>query len=1105
METRAPAVVAVVVTTGPAPGLEATLTTLAGQDYEELSVLVVANAVADDISSRVAAVAPNAFVKVLEENRGYAAACNEAAVALSGSAFLVFCHDDVLFYEGSIRAMVEAAFRANAGIVTPKFVAYEDPYVLLHVGQMADRFGAIRERIEAGEVDHGQHDFERDVFVAPGGATLVRTDLFESIHGFDPLIPALGEDLDLCWRAQVAGARIIVAPSAVVAHRETVATGERPVAAVGTRNASRRELHRRHQLATVLTCTGRLSLLVVVPALVLLDLGESVLALIGRDTERLRAIAGSWRWVLRHQSRLRQRRRELAKVRVLSDRDVNRLQVGGASRLRTFFVTLFQDGIDRARGIIPENEADRDPDGEREAAAFAAAFSEDESFDDIAALEDTRVHRRLGRLFSGARSQLVAVGVLVALWIYGVRDLVGSTLPNVGRLAPLDSWWTTWRHLFASWSVNGVGTGTPGMPGYGVLAFAGTFTAGRMGVLPKLALVAMVPVGAIGMWRLLSGIVSNRARLFAVAVYVAFPVGANLIEAGRIDLLVISALLPFALRRLLSLLDVAGFRRDPLTTHVAFGHSGWGATRAGQTAKLVVLVAVMTAMAPVAFIVMELIILSLVVAGRLSRSDDVVRLERPLAVAIDLALGTGVLLAPMVFNTIAAGRGALELFGQPVGPWSASSAADLARGNIGTFGGGWSSWMLPLVALASMALARGARRGYSVRFATVAVAAIVLALVTGRHWLGSFAPDPGGLEVLVAVAVATLCAVTVSAIENDLASWNFGWHQALAVVTVVAMGLAVLPLIAQSATGRYNLATTGTPESLGSLSPGALGGYRILWLGDPRVLPIAGWTVAPGLAAATSTDDMPNGSTLFNPPNLGAASDMVHAVDLALKGETSHLGQLLAPSGITAIVVMSSIAPSFSDVQSYPIVPPPAGLMSALASQSDLAFESHSASVNVFTNSVFHGIVAERAAPLASGETSSSPDSVQGWKPAIDYGTKEGVVSAGTVLAGLAPSSAFALNVNGKDVARSGSLGWAATYTTPAGVAKLVLHQIPLNGLFAAMTLALWVLLALGFGALERVERTFGRRRRATTVLPEPLDDLDPDQLSDLGVESDRP
>ena len=65
---------------------------------------------------------------------------------------------------------------------------------------------------EPGELDQEQHDAVRDVFLAPGGCTLVRADLFASLGGFDPAMTLYGEDLDLCWRAQIAGARVVVAP-----------------------------------------------------------------------------------------------------------------------------------------------------------------------------------------------------------------------------------------------------------------------------------------------------------------------------------------------------------------------------------------------------------------------------------------------------------------------------------------------------------------------------------------------------------------------------------------------------------------------------------------------------------------------------------------------------------------------------------------------------------------------------------------------------------------------------------------------------------------------------------------------------------------------------
>ena len=37
----------------------------------------------------------------------------------------------------------------------------------------------------------------------------------------------------------------------------------------------------------------------------------------------------------------------------------------------------------------------------------------------------------------------------------------------------------------------------------------------------------------------------------------------------------------------------------------------------------------------------------------------------------------------------------------------------------------------------------------------------------------------------IALVLAVLCAVSVAAIEEDLAGWSFGWHQIVAVLTVV--------------------------------------------------------------------------------------------------------------------------------------------------------------------------------------------------------------------------------------------------------------------------------------------------------------------------------
>ena len=1083
MQSRAPAVVAVVVTTGPGTGLEAALTSIVAQDYGELSLLVVANGSDELIAARVAAVAPLAFVRTLEHNRGFSAACNEASLMVEGSAFFLFCHDDVRLESDCVGLMVEAAFRSNAGVVSPKVVQYDDPLVLLHVGQSCDRFAVVRDRIETGEIDHGQQDLERDVFVAPGGVTLVRTDLFRTLRGFDPLISLLGEDLDLCWRAQVAGARIIVAPQARVAHRETIASGDRPLSARGTRHASRQLLQRRHQLLVAATGWSVVRSLLIMVTLFSMDLMEAMLAVVGRDRARVRAIVGAWTWLVRNRRGVRERRKLRSATRVLKDSELLRLQDAGASRLQRFFLVLVREGLESARGILPEPLAETEgPSGETpDGVGFAAAFAEDESFDEGLGLGESRV--RPSRFLTSFRSQALVVAVVALLWAIGARNLVATQLPLVGRLASLDSWWSTWRHFFASWSPNGVGTVAPGMPGYGVLGVAGTFVLGRMGVLPRLAMMGAVPFGAIGIARLLKGRVSNRARLIAAVAYLGLPTGLNMIGQSRVDVLVVVATLPYIVRRLWDLLDVPGFRSPPYRAPVPFGQSGWRATEFGQRMSAVMLVAVATALAPSTLVVVGVLIVGVTLA-RLVEPDEN-GLGRPARLLGAMSLNVAVLLLPLSINVVIAGRRAPAVFGGVRGPWTVPNFADLLRGVDGGFGHSWWGWMWPGVALVALLLTRSWRRVVATKAAMVATVTLLVITLSDHHWLGSFEPDLDVLLVLYGVMLATLVGLGVAALENDVRSSGFGWRQIGAALSVGAIVVASVSWMVTLGSGRFDLPTTSIAESLSTLAPPNATQYRVLWLGDPSILPAPGWTVAPGLSATTSMNGLPGGDVLFSPPSSGTTDVVITAVRTALEGRTVNLGQLLAPAGISAIVVMNASAPQLASVESSPVRAVPATLIPSLDAQTDLALELDTPSVHVFANAQFSGIVRER--------TSKSAPWTSVLAPLTERGT---LVGGDQVEAGLAPAGAFSLRVHGRALARGSLDGWTGAYNVPASstsvTGTLSLDQFPWDGLLALLTLSMWLVIGLGFGGVRRLEwlssaltRRAGRSRGAPPEEPD--------------------
>ncbi|HEX7442884.1 MAG TPA: glycosyltransferase, partial [Acidimicrobiales bacterium] len=541
-------------------------------------VLVLDTGRSEGLAARVAEVLPTAYVRSFDGNRGFGATVNEVRSMVDGAAYYLICHDDVALDDDAVHLMVEEAFRSNAGIVSPKVVAWNDPGQLVHVGMTVDKGGSVVERVQAHEIDHGQHDAVRDVFVAPGGCTLIRADLFDELDGYDPDIVAMGEDLDLCWRAQVVGARIIVAPDARVRHLEVLASGERPLeasllaaattAATTTadpetpatapaepgpvaggppdrsgaddagipegagptdgpvsdadqlRPVTLQELQRRHELMAVFTCYSRSHLWRVVPQVFLLAVGEVLVAEVAGNRTRARAVVRAWRWNFARMGAIRARRSALQAKRRVSDKEIRLLQVRGSARLSAYLRRVFQFGFHGAH-------AD-------ELAAAAAIAVEtygtaDEGLEIEPGVEETEAGRIPGR-------NRLAVWLLAGLLVViGSRGVLTGRLPALGQFTPFPSWSSTFAQFFTGWHPSGVGTTAPATPALAISGVVGTVLLGAMGLTQKVLIFGCLPLGAWGTVRLLRPFGSQRAALVAGLAYLAVPLPYNALALGRWD------------------------------------------------------------------------------------------------------------------------------------------------------------------------------------------------------------------------------------------------------------------------------------------------------------------------------------------------------------------------------------------------------------------------------------------------------------------------------------------------------------------------------------------------------------------------------------------
>ncbi|MHB1487037.1 MAG: glycosyltransferase [Acidimicrobiales bacterium] len=898
-EPEAPPVVAVVVTCDPGPWFEESLAALAAQDYPNLSVLIVDASMHEDPSARVADILPGAFVRRLARNPGFGAAANEALKLVEGASHLLFCHDDVAPDPAAVSLMVQEAYRSNAGVVTPKLVIWDAPEHLLAVGMGADKTGAMASRVERGELDQEQHDAVRDVFVAPGAFMLVRADLFSAIDGFDPEITMLGEDLDLSWRAQVAGARVVVAPAARVRHLEATNSSQRsprnvPTGSRGPLHQTTEALERRHQLRCVLKNYNRWHRFRVLSQLLVLNVAEVMVAVANRRWPTARAVIGAWRWNLSRSAALRKARHQVHTYRLLSDHDVRELQIKGLVRLNFLLqparrVTHLHAG---GRGSTPRR--------------------------------------------SGADRVMAGVVVVAALvYLFGTRDLLGGHLPRVGQLARFPGASNFISAFANTWRSTGLGGAAPAPTAFGLLGVAGFVLLGGTHLLQWALVVGAVPVGLYGVYRLGARTGSARAGWVAMVAYGAAPLAYNAFAEARWDVLVAFGAMPWVLAGTIRLAATNREGRLRLFDLLAGG----------------LVLAVVGALVPAVAVAAGVSALGLAAGSLLAGRAGLA--WRTLLSGLGCVAVAIVLNLPWALDLLRPGSHWSGVVGIGADPAHAYGFGSLLRFATGSLGHGMVGWALLVPAILPLVVGRGWRFEWAARLWTLAVFSWAFAWAGGRGWLGPAFP-PGVFLVPAALAVALSAALGARAFEIDLRGYRFGWRQAATALAAAALAVAVLPVLADSVGGRWNTPSGGFDEVLAPMAaPRGSAPERILWIGDPRILPLRGWELGPGQAYAVSLNGFPDARDQWPQSNPGAAGVLAGDLGQAESGLTAQLGHLLARYDVAWVVIPNRLSPGQSRAVASTYNQDPS-LLRTLLRQSDLSLVPGDPSVTMLRNVAFH-------------------------------------------------------------------------------------------------------------------------------------------------------
>ncbi len=204
--------------------LPACLDSLRAQTYPRREVTVVDNGSSDGSLPLLAAGYPEVRVIALGDNRGFAGACNAGLRAARGDLLALLNNDTSA--EPRWLEEVAAAFQRHpeAGLVASKMLLFDRRDTFHTAGDFVRIDGTPGNR-GVWQIDAGQYDAEEPVFSANGGSATYRRALLHAVGLLDEDFFYSCEDVDLAWRAQLAGWRCIYAPRAVVYHKLSATGG----------------------------------------------------------------------------------------------------------------------------------------------------------------------------------------------------------------------------------------------------------------------------------------------------------------------------------------------------------------------------------------------------------------------------------------------------------------------------------------------------------------------------------------------------------------------------------------------------------------------------------------------------------------------------------------------------------------------------------------------------------------------------------------------------------------------------------------------------------------------------------------------------------------
>lgn len=387
---------------------------------------------------------------------------SDAVTGVSKPDWLWLLHDDAVAARDALAQLMAQVNQAQGvAVVGPKQVQWDDPERVLEVGIEATRGGRRVQLASSDEIDQGQYDDRHDVLAVGSAGMLVRFDVWERLRGFDPALGPFGDGLEFGRRVRRAGYRVVVAPGAVIAHRQqSLAPGGDQVASFRPRR-------------TAQLYVGIVAMVPVLPFFAVLGLFiwtplRALWAGLTRRPQGFRSELGVGWDIFRYLPAIGRARRRTRKVARVPRRALRTVELSSADLRRR------KRALRRADKVLTEVHQ-----------------------------IDAAGRKLLGRYRSNYLLVLVSlllIALIVSLvgWYRFIPGLAGGAWGNLPQ-----QWGQLWASAWSNWVLAADGSPGPGNPLLPVLSVA-TLPFALLGISPSTSaivfMVCALPLAVLGGW-----------------------------------------------------------------------------------------------------------------------------------------------------------------------------------------------------------------------------------------------------------------------------------------------------------------------------------------------------------------------------------------------------------------------------------------------------------------------------------------------------------------------------------------------------------------------------------------------------------------------------